>query len=295
MKVAVAKKIIKIIFGQRSIIYGLLYLLLIPLYAFIYYNLPNQFYKSTNNIEKLKGVFQKKNPLEYTLTDQIGEILYKGFIDRYKRDYLITKFGDTLRNIISTYSADDYTLEVNGDWITIPILIKVVNKDTVYEEGYLGFKNNEQYAIDVPLRFRANEYSQSTDSRTLFLDTNSHYYNKKVLDSNKIGYDFRKLFEPYEVGGNYDNHVFMAIRIDDALQRDINSLVYGLNGKNFYSDYWNLFYFSAVTITTLGYGDIVPITSNARLWVSSEAILGIIIIGLFLNSVSKNIGVEIRK
>ena len=41
-----------------------------------------------------------------------------------------------------------------------------------------------------------------------------------------------------------------------------------------------------MTITTVGFGDIVPLTTLARLIVASEAILGIIIIGLFLNSIA---------
>jgi len=48
-----------------------------------------------------------------------------------------------------------------------------------------------------------------------------------------------------------------------------------------------MFYFSTVTITTLGFGDIVPITDNARTLTSIEAILGVVVIGLFLNSLSK--------
>lgn len=48
-----------------------------------------------------------------------------------------------------------------------------------------------------------------------------------------------------------------------------------------------MLYFSAVTITTLGYGDIYPITNKARFAVMIEALLGIIIIGLFLNSVAQ--------
>ena len=43
-----------------------------------------------------------------------------------------------------------------------------------------------------------------------------------------------------------------------------------------------MFYLSAATITTLGYGDIVPITTTARMWVAVEAILGVVTIGLFL-------------
>jgi Ion channel len=41
-------------------------------------------------------------------------------------------------------------------------------------------------------------------------------------------------------------------------------------------------YLSTVTITTLGFGDIVPITDRARWWVVGEAILGTVIMGLFL-------------
>lgn len=46
-------------------------------------------------------------------------------------------------------------------------------------------------------------------------------------------------------------------------------------------------YFSTVTITTLGYGDITPTNDIGRLISASESVLGIIIIGLFLNSLSR--------
>lgn len=45
-------------------------------------------------------------------------------------------------------------------------------------------------------------------------------------------------------------------------------------------------YFSVVTITTLGYGDIVPASSEAQFVSAVQAISGIVIIGLFLNSVA---------
>jgi hypothetical protein len=48
-----------------------------------------------------------------------------------------------------------------------------------------------------------------------------------------------------------------------------------------------MLYLSAVTITTLGYGDIVPLTSAARLAVSFEAVMGVVVIGLFLNAIAK--------
>ena len=47
-------------------------------------------------------------------------------------------------------------------------------------------------------------------------------------------------------------------------------------------------YFSTVTITTLGYGDILPINDLGKIIALTESILGITVIGLFLNSLSSN-------
>ena len=50
-----------------------------------------------------------------------------------------------------------------------------------------------------------------------------------------------------------------------------------------------MMYLSAVTLTTLGYGDIVPLTSLARTLTAIEAVSGILLIGLFLNSLAREI------
>jgi len=51
-------------------------------------------------------------------------------------------------------------------------------------------------------------------------------------------------------------------------------------------DFWRMVYLSASTITTLGMGDIQPLTSWARLLVTAEAVLGLIVIGMFLNALA---------
>jgi voltage-gated potassium channel Kch len=45
-------------------------------------------------------------------------------------------------------------------------------------------------------------------------------------------------------------------------------------------------YFSATTITTVGFGDIVPLSSLARLVVGIEAVTGWVLAGLFLNAIA---------
>jgi hypothetical protein len=48
-----------------------------------------------------------------------------------------------------------------------------------------------------------------------------------------------------------------------------------------------MLYFSAMTVTTVGYGDIVPVSDNARYLVAGEAVTGVVLIGLFLNAVGR--------
>jgi hypothetical protein len=66
----------------------------------------------------------------------------------------------------------------------------------------------------------------------------------------------------------------------------INSAIhYGRPGQ-LSGSFWIMCYFSAVTITTLGFGDITPMSDLARALVAIESIMGILLIGLFLNSVT---------
>jgi Ion channel len=51
-------------------------------------------------------------------------------------------------------------------------------------------------------------------------------------------------------------------------------------------EFLRMLYFSASTVTTLGVGDIQPMTSTARFLATIEAFFGVIIIGLFLNALA---------
>lgn len=86
----------------------------------------------------------------------------------------------------------------------------------------------------------------------------------------------------------YPSRQAAILPVSEALHRDVSIFLDGARG--FPSDeenvFWRMFYLSAVSITTLGYGDIVPISNTARWLVSAEAVLGMVLIGLFLNSLS---------
>jgi len=51
--------------------------------------------------------------------------------------------------------------------------------------------------------------------------------------------------------------------------------------------FWRALYLSAATITTLGYGDIVPVSTVARLSVGLEAFGGVCLVGLFVNALAR--------
>jgi hypothetical protein len=93
-----------------------------------------------------------------------------------------------------------------------------------------------------------------------------------------------------ETGLIYESHLgFLTLT-----RKEIDEIIALNNAKRGFPSYstgslGRMFYFSAITITTLGYGDIVPITTLSRTVVAIEAILGIIIIGLFVNSTATQI------
>lgn len=58
------------------------------------------------------------------------------------------------------------------------------------------------------------------------------------------------------------------------------------DGISWFEHLYNSIYFSVITITTLGYGDMCPLTFCAKAAVILETTLGMLVIGMFLNSVA---------
>jgi hypothetical protein len=81
----------------------------------------------------------------------------------------------------------------------------------------------------------------------------------------------------------------LCIEADNYVDRDIGSLVRLLSGQpdSGWDNFLRMLYFSVVTITTVGFGDIVPVTRLSRGLVTFEAFLGPVILGFFLNAVAR--------
>jgi hypothetical protein len=78
------------------------------------------------------------------------------------------------------------------------------------------------------------------------------------------------------------------LRVPMSLSEQMRDFAVAVRGfpSRIPGQFWRMVYFSAITITTLGFGDIVPLTTAARLVVSAESVLGIVLAGLFLNALA---------
>jgi hypothetical protein len=76
------------------------------------------------------------------------------------------------------------------------------------------------------------------------------------------------------------------LRVDADTGYRLFDYYFGVRGQpeRFSGNFGRMLYFSAVVITTLGLGDIVPLTDRARGLVAGEVVLGIVFVGLFINA-----------
>lgn len=78
-------------------------------------------------------------------------------------------------------------------------------------------------------------------------------------------------------------HLTMPVRLAQEIYQ-FNRSMAGFPPES-WDNYWRMLYFSGTTITTVGFGDIDPLSTRARLTVLLEAVLGIVVAGLFVYSV----------
>jgi hypothetical protein len=79
-----------------------------------------------------------------------------------------------------------------------------------------------------------------------------------------------------------------VIVLSEYASRQIDDFLSGIKGNPGAESgsLGRMFYFSSIVITTVGFGDILPLSPLARGLVAAEALLGIIVGGFFLNAVA---------
>lgn len=179
------------------------------------------------------------------------------------------------------------------------IINKEYNRDIskISEKGTIGenWANYYYYLFKIKgaTHFTLEEV-QEKNSKQNGVKVKIKLYNIESNEEIAVVYAFFMNY-PFDKGiypGNcyYPLDIYFNNVIENSAVYLDQSPVYMKNivqGKYYYS-FWNFMYFSVVTITTLGYGDILPNSSVVRILVMLESISGVIIMGMFASCIFWN-------
>lgn len=121
------------------------------------------------------------------------------------------------------------------------------------------------------------EYSASVNGRSNMVSLITSMFQANVEGG---------VFEPSTGFESELESVFFYLPVTGTLQKQVKQCIGEAKGKTseFGDTFWRMLYFSIVTIATLGYGDITPISGAARFMSGLEVVLGLTLAGLFINA-----------
>lgn len=108
------------------------------------------------------------------------------------------------------------------------------------------------------------------------------------------GFPSPEILFPYRTFDQQQNAVVLPLSL--SLYNKVIGFGQGYRGfpSNVSGQYWRMLYFSTGVATSSAFGDIVPVSTQARSLVTLEALLAIIFIGLFLNGLAYDVGEALK-
>jgi hypothetical protein len=233
---------------ERPILWGCLYLALIPIFGLVYDMQIDGFYQTSGVHEA--AVVDSDGAVEYAVADAVNRAV----------QYQANKTSRTRHESVFPH----------------PLYLTASSTDLIVTLGFPFAADDEKY-IQVDISTNA------TDVTTNFTDPLAITY---TLRSPVAAGESQTLALFLDYSGSTNPPVLNFTQGEYDLLHRVASIergsLQGLPGQ-----YARMCYFSTITITTLGYGDIGPITANSRAEVMTEAILGVVFAGLFLNAVGR--------
>jgi hypothetical protein len=266
---SVSKNFVTTVSAVHPVLYLIAYLLAIPLFAGLYCSLPFGFLAPYARLE------------------------YAGQSDTYEAGLIIQaalRRAMTGRSLEINDPKDNF--KVRTDMIHVQ-RIASLDGSTVKFDLMLGLFNEKGLVqATIPLLMRAGSRvlvgSSRGDKNFRLLELGSLEHKSMLGDHRLLAAAIDQLLQPPNPNDFVGVSVDVSDEEDAALQKFFDGLagdptaVSGTLGR--------MVYFSAIVITTVGFGDIVPITSLARTAVALEAVIGIVLAGLFLNAVAFRAG-----
>lgn len=247
------------------------YILAIPIFGFIYASIPQDFYQSTLSTDANTERFRKR--IQQDLMDLVKQV----YVYPQKEG-----FGYTLDKLQVT--------ELNYTDQKLTFLTPFVRQ--------LPRSSNLISRPIWSIQWPPLEPDKSIGSVIVRIDNVPEFMFRPFAEHREPGSGYYpkwgplsegRLFPPKEGQESY-GRIEGILFLPDSLQSNLNKFISIKGGTPVSlegSSPIRFYYLSAVTITTLGYGDIVPVTDLARFYLATEAIFGVIIFGLFLNAIAR--------
>jgi len=265
--------------------YALIFLATIPLFAALYhYVLPDEFYSDTVTHEAHyhRQVFRLQGQLQDTLIANLGATYGTYAVPLADGRFFCVDRLQILTFAISDARTASLTLAMPSapEVPDTPLCsretidrIDVLDGVVGFGQAFLAsdFSKPDLAFSDQPVLAIGFTSSQAQDAALRLFPT------PPVTDTFAPGHDrllYWTTISPATAGLTRD--------LLGASQGDPSSLPGG---------YWRMLYMSAIATTTTGFGDIVPITTRARILTIAEVFLGVVLIGLFLNALTVRRGV----
>lgn len=249
---------------------GIAYFSLIIIFTVIYSFLPqNSFYHSTIKYEE-----KSLSKAESQFLKEFEELLMENYqIYKQNNDTLIN--GYYLQDLNCFSISSEKVNNVDGYYFTIDFIFRNIKNP----DGCLF----ERYKLFTPIATFRNGIGQLPMKQFIF---------EKIGKGN--------LFSPKMFFLETNHPLFGIDKLNSVsyylvLTEELNDKIYlwgnykFIDGSYIVDNSWRMFYLSTMVITTVGFGDIVPLTTCARNLVAIEAILGVMVIGLFINSIANKI------
>ncbi len=259
------------------------YFLGIIFFAIIYMYHPEDFHHSTSHLEP-EITIDKKELLEKIKHD-IKDILFTSH-SMFKNATMSLFFdGDTHNKFKITIDNLDFSTRFYTSDIAVLHVTQIV-EDGIRIQDYKihgvwdGFiahlKPGSLSKVLKSNKYPLDQLPECDENRK----TISEFYLPNIFFNQK----------PLGMCVEKDWDIRIGISLNEDTIKKYHHITGALNGKGQYAsgNHWRILYFSVTTITSLGYGDIVPLTNKMRAIVAFQTIFGIILLGAFLNSIASS-------
>jgi hypothetical protein len=275
---------------KRTILLGLgvVYLSILIVFGIVYWKIANkssgEYFIFQNDINISTKIIAFKKLLKINIYNKKFDNAIKDLISSEENKRPIVKFSNDKNNKFYIFTFDE---SLGGAWADYYYLL-------LQGKGITHIKIDKSKEDDISSRFNTYKLEISlykTDGK----DTNENYSIYRNSDKEKLHRvetislwvkDYPTLQEElFTKNYYYPLNFYFTNLMENSISFPDNApiILKGVANGSFKYPIWNFLYFSAVTITTLGYGDILPNSTMVRILVMFETISGVVIIGMFVS------------